>query len=80
VLGRRIIGKLGMRARDVRAIAFWIASSIVLVFGAYLLSRSVLVSAALVGAYNAWLLTRPRARRVVGRLRGDIDWSGYYQD
>jgi len=69
-----------MRARDVRAFAFWIASSIVLVFGAYLLSRSVLVSAALVGAYNAWLLTRPRARRVVGRLRGDIDWSGYYQD
>lgn len=69
-----------MRARDVRAITFWIASSIVLVVASYALTRSVVVTVALLGAYNAWLLTRRRARRVLGRLRGDVDWSGYYQD
>ncbi|HEV2531235.1 hypothetical protein [Phenylobacterium sp.] len=70
-----------MRARDVRAIAFWLTSSLVLLVGAYLVSRSVIASVALTGAYNAWLLTRPRMRRVVRRLRGEtVDFSGYYMD
>jgi hypothetical protein len=69
-----------MRARDTRAIAFWIASSVILLFASYALSHNLIVTAALLGAYNAWLLTRRRARRVLARVRGDVDWSGYYQD
>lgn len=69
-----------MRARDVRAIVFWITTTVLLLLASYALTRSVLISAALTGAWNAWILTRPRARRVVGRLRGEVDWSGYYQD
>ncbi|WP_297696018.1 hypothetical protein [Phenylobacterium sp.] len=69
-----------MRPRDVRAIVFWITTSIVLLVLSYGLTRSIIVAAALACAYNAWLLTRRRARRVVGRLRGDVDWSGYYHD
>lgn len=69
-----------MRARDVRAITFWIATSIIVVVAGYALSRSAFVTLALLGAYNAWILTRRRARRIFGRLRGDVDWSGYYQD
>lgn len=69
-----------MRVRDVRAIVFWITTSLLLLVASYGLSHSVVVTAALLAAYNAWILTRPRARRVVGRIRGDVDWSGYYQD
>ncbi|HSV01732.1 MAG TPA: hypothetical protein VLI41_00875 [Phenylobacterium sp.] len=69
-----------MRARDVRAIVFWITTSLLLLVFSYGLTRSVIVAAALAAAYNAWLLTRRRARRVVGRLKGEVDWSGYYQD
>jgi threonine/homoserine/homoserine lactone efflux protein len=70
-----------MRARDVRAIAFWVTSSLVLLVGVYLLSGSVIAAVALTGAYNAWLLTRPRMRRVLRRLRGEtVDFSGYYLD
>ncbi|MDB5417275.1 MAG: hypothetical protein JWP50_694, partial [Phenylobacterium sp.] len=46
-----------------------------------LVSRSVIAAAALIAAYNAWLLTRPRMRRVFRRLRGEtVDFSGYYLD
>lgn len=70
-----------MRARDVRAITFWLTSSLVLLFGCYAATRSVIASAALLAAYNAWLLTRPRMRRVFRRLRGEsMDFTGYYID
>jgi threonine/homoserine/homoserine lactone efflux protein len=70
-----------MRARDVRAIAFWLTSSLVVLAGVFLVFDSVIAAAALTGAYNAWLLTRPRMRRVFRRLRGEtVDFSGYYLD
>jgi threonine/homoserine/homoserine lactone efflux protein len=71
-----------MRARDVRAIAFWLSSSLVLLVGAYLATTSVIAAVALTAAYNAWLLTRPRMRRVFRRLRGEdvTGFSGYYLD
>jgi hypothetical protein len=70
-----------MRPRDARAIAFWIATSLALVVAVYVLTKSVIAAAALTGAYNAWLLTRPRMRRVFRRLRGEtVDFSGYYYD
>ena len=69
-----------MRARDVRAIAFCSISSLVLLVGTLLIVNSYVVSLALTAAYVAWLLTRPRMQRVIGRLRGDPDWSGYFSD
>jgi len=70
-----------LRPRDARAIAFWLTSSLVLLAGVYVLTHSVIAAVALVGAYNAWLLTRPRMRRVFRRLRGEtVDFSGYYYD
>lgn len=69
-----------MRARDVRAITFCTVSTLVLLVGATLLTGSYLVSLALTGAYDAWLLTRPRMLRVFRRLRGEPDWSGYFDN
>lgn len=71
-----------MRARDVRAIAFWIMSSLVLLIGVYFATRGVIAAVAVTGAYNAWLLTRPRMRRVFRRMRGETTsgFSGYYLD
>jgi len=70
-----------MRPRDVRAIAFWLATSLFLLVGVYLALRSVIAAAALTGAWNAWLLTRARMRRVFRRLRGETtDFTGYYLD
>ena len=70
-----------MRARDVRAIAFWLTSSLLILLGVYFAIRSVIAAVALTGAYNAWLLTRQRMRRVLRRMRGDtVDFSGYYLD
>jgi hypothetical protein len=70
-----------LRPRDARAIAFWLVTSLVLLVVAYALARSVIVAAVLTVAYNCWLLTRPRMRRVFRRLRGEtMDFSGYYYD
>jgi hypothetical protein len=70
-----------MRARDVRAIAFWITSSLVLLTAAYIATGGVIAPVALTAAYNAWLLTRPRMRRVFRRMRGETSgFSGYYID
>lgn len=70
-----------LRPRDVRAILFWLATSLILLVATYLVSHGVIASAALVGAYNAWLLTRPRMRRVFKRLRGEtVDFTSYFQD
>jgi uncharacterized protein involved in cysteine biosynthesis len=70
-----------MRARDVRAIAFWITTSLVLLIAAFFATGGVIAAVALTAAYNAWLLTRPRMRRVFRRMRGEPSgFSGYYID
>ena len=70
-----------MRPRDVRAIAFWLTSSLVILLLVYFGAHSVIAAVALTAAYNAWLLTRPRMRRVLRRMRGEtVDFSGYYLD
>ncbi|WP_309090911.1 hypothetical protein [Phenylobacterium sp.] len=69
-----------MRARDVRAIIFCAATTLVLLAGSYLLLQSALISLALGGAWLAWLLTRPRMQRVIRRLRGEPDWNGYFKN
>lgn len=69
-----------MRARDVRAITFCAVSMLVLLIGALTLTRSLVVSLALTAAYGALVLTRPRMIRVWRRLRGQPDWSGYFDN
>jgi hypothetical protein len=69
-----------MRARDVRAIAFCVVTVAVLFAALIVLLHVYLVALALTGAYAAWLLTRPRMIRVFRRLRGDPDWSGYFDN
>jgi hypothetical protein len=69
-----------MRARDARAIGFCILSSGVLLGGTLVLAHSYLAALALTAAWDAWLLTRPRMIRVFRRLRGEPDWSGYFDN
>jgi hypothetical protein len=69
-----------MRARDLRAIVFCVGTTLALFFVSYLLFQSVIASLALAGAAAAWLVTRPRMQRVMRRLRGDPDWSGYFRN
>lgn len=69
-----------MRARDVRAMLFCIITTIVLFGGTLVLLHELVVSLALAAAWDAWLLTRPRMRRVFRRLRGEPDWSGYFDN
>lgn len=69
-----------MRARDVRMIAFCVVSTLVVLAGSWLILHSLLVSLALTAAYAAWTLTRRRMIRVFRRLRGEPDWSGYFDN
>ncbi len=69
-----------MRARDVRAVVFCIVTATALMVLSYLALKMSLVTLALTGGYLAWLLTRPRMTRVMRRLRGGPDWSGYFKN
>ena len=70
-----------MRSRDVRAIVFCLATSLLLFGLSYLATHRVIAASALTAAYAVWLLTRPRMRRVLRRLRGEtVDFTSYYQD
>jgi hypothetical protein len=69
-----------MRARDIRAIAFCAITIVIVAAGTMILLHSYLVSLALAAACAAWLLTRSRMGRVFRRLRGEPDWSGYYDN
>lgn len=69
-----------MRARDARALTFCGASMLVLLVGSLVLTGNLLVSLALTAAYGAFILTRPRMIRVWRRLRGEPDWSGYFDN
>ena len=69
-----------MRARDVRAIAFCAITAVLVLVVSFLAFRSVLGSVALTAAWLGVVLTRPRMLRVIRRLRGDPDWSGYFKN
>jgi hypothetical protein len=69
-----------MRARDVRAIAFCAATTILVLAVSAVLIRNYIASVGLAAAYAAIALTRPRMLRVFRRLRGASDWSGYYKN
>lgn len=69
-----------MRARDVRAILFCAGATLALLIVSYLAFRNPLASLALAAALAAWLVTRPRMQRVMRRMRGEADWSGYFKN
>ena len=72
---------LRMRSRDVRAIIFLLVTSAVVFGMSWLATHNLIAASALTGAYATWLLTRPRMRRVIRRLRGEtVDFNSYYQD
>jgi hypothetical protein len=70
-----------MRSRDVRAIIFLLATSAAVFGMSWLGTHNLIAASALTAAYGVWLLTRPRMRRVLRRLRGEtVDFTSYYQD
>jgi hypothetical protein len=69
-----------MRPRDVRAISFC-AVTIAGLFALLLAgTHNYLVALGASVAYAALVLTRPRMIRVFRRLRGEPDWSGYFDN
>ena len=68
-----------MRARDVRAIIFCVVTTLLLFLG-LLTFAGYLVALGGAGAYGAFVATRPRMLRVFHRLRGEPDWSGYFDN
>jgi hypothetical protein len=69
-----------MRRRDARAIVFCVTTTIAVFAISYVALANYLVSLALTGAWAAFVLTRPRMQRVFRRLRGEPDWSGYFEN
>jgi hypothetical protein len=70
-----------MRSRDVRAVGFWVTSTIVILCLANLVFRNWLASGSLAAAYSVWVLTRPRMVRVFRRLCGEtVEREGYFRD
>ena len=70
-----------MRPRDVRAIVFLLATSAAVFGMSWLATHNLIAASALTAAYDVWLLTRPRLRRVLRRLRGEtVDFTSYYED
>ena len=69
-----------MRARDIRAIVFCVCATSLVLAVSYLAFRNYFASLVLGVVFGAWLLTRPRMKRLIRRLRGDTDWSGYFKN
>lgn len=68
-----------MRRRDAQAIWTFVITALGLTALIFLLTKNILASLAVCGAYSTFILTRPRARRIRSRLRGDADWSNYFE-
>jgi hypothetical protein len=69
-----------MRARDIRAIAFCIITTLMLLVVAFIYTGNYPLAVLLTAAWAAFILTRPRMLRVFRRMRGEADWSGYYRN
>jgi hypothetical protein len=69
-----------MKARDVRAIAFCLVSTLVVAAGSIVLLQSYLLAGLFTVVFDFWLLTRARMVRVIRRLRGAPDWSHYFRE
>jgi hypothetical protein len=69
-----------MRARDVRAIAFCVVTTAAVLIGSAATLHNYPACLGLTVAWAAFVLTRPRMIRVFRRLRGEPDWSGYFDE
>lgn len=69
-----------MRARDVRALLFCFTSTALVLIVAYVVLHILLAAIGLAIAYLAVVMTRPRMIRVMRRVRGEPDWSGYFKN
>ncbi len=70
-----------VRDRDRRAIAFSLITTGLLAAGVQLALHNWLSTITVVGAYDIWLLTRPRMIRVIRRLCGQqVDGFSYFQE
>ena len=69
-----------MRARDLRAIVFCAVTTLAVFFLVLILSRNFIAAIAATAAWAALVLTRPRMQRVIRRLQGKPDWSGYFKN
>jgi hypothetical protein len=68
-----------MRARDLRAIAFCLSTTVGLLVLVRSASGSWIAAVALALAYAVWMFTRPRMVRVMRRMRGEhLERSGYF--
>ena len=70
-----------MRARDLRALAFCVATTAAAGALVWVVTENLLLTAAATAACIALIWTRPRMRRVLRRVRGEeAGWSSYYSD
>ena len=69
-----------MRARDIRAITFCVVTTLAVFAVVLVLSRNYFAALAATAAWAVFVLTRPRMQRVIRRLRGETDWSGYFRN
>ncbi|HTK33859.1 MAG TPA: hypothetical protein VL358_01060 [Caulobacteraceae bacterium] len=70
-----------IKARDMRAIAFCIATIALVMAAAFQLFGSWLPTGASTAAYAVWILTRARMIRVYRRLGGEsVERSSYYRN
>ncbi len=69
-----------LRRRDVRAITFCAVTTVLMAVLVFMATRNSWVAVAATIAYALFLLSRPRVRRVVGRLQDRPTWEGYHWD
>ncbi len=70
-----------IRGRDVRSLAFCVATILLVYALATAVFGDQTIAAPAAAAYAAFILTRPRMIRVYRRLRGErLERSGYYKN
>jgi uncharacterized protein (DUF58 family) len=70
-----------LRARDLRAIAFLLVSTLAVLVVAGLVMKHLVAALAVTAAYAVWIATRPRMIRVGRRLRGErVEHISYYSN
>ncbi|MDG2520290.1 hypothetical protein P7B02_01960 [Caulobacter segnis] len=70
-----------LRARDLRAIAFLLLSTLAVLAASWSVMSNLAAALVVTAAYAVWLATRPRMLRVARRLRGErVEHISYYSN
>jgi hypothetical protein len=72
--------RMRLRWRDARAILFCVTTVVLLAGLVIEWMPNPVVDAAIVVAYVLFLLSRPRMKRVMARLRDEPSWRGYFRN